>query len=409
MGEREFVGSFSSVSSSSLAQRLNLSLIEHLAVGVYLCDSSGLVVAYNAKAADIWGEAPELGIHQKRFCGAHKLRTLDGIHVPHEHTPLAKVLDTGVGIENMRVIVERRDGSHVPVLANVVPLLGDNGEMLGFINSVQDLRPQLRDEEERLELESALRQAQKMEIVGQLTSGLAHDFNNHLAALTAALGLMRREVEKSSSELLQKRYGIAVDALDRATSLAKDLMSFAKNRPRELAEISLAASIENIRRLILSSRGAAVHHVISVPDNLWSFEANAEQLESVVLNLVLNAKDAMPNGGTITISAENVSLDLSQADPHSGFQPGDYVKLTFSDDGAGIPSGALDRIFTPFFTTKELGKGTGLGLAMVKGFVADMNGQIQARSVLGLGTTFDLFFPRYGSDLSRSIKNSSQR
>jgi signal transduction histidine kinase len=372
---------------------MNLSLIEHLAVGVYLCDSEGKVVAFNSKAAEIWGEAPRLETHQKKFCGAHKLLTPDGVHVPHDETPLAQVLVDGKGIVDMPVIVERQDGSRVPVLANVVPLFDEDGRMLGFVNSVQDMSQKIQLDLERGDLEDALRQARKMEIVGQLTSGLAHDFNNHLAALTAVLGLMRREVEAATSEKLQTRYGIAVDALERATGLAQDLMAFARNRPRIRSVIKLDASLNRVRRLMSSYVGANINQTFKVPQDLWTFEANSEQFESVILNLVLNAKDAMPHGGEIVISGANLVLTEWFGRGASSFAPGEYVRISFSDDGQGIPPSVVDRIFTPFFTTKDA-TGTGLGLAMVNGFVVELNGQIEVRSVLGEGTTFDLYLPR---------------
>lgn len=188
---------------SSIANQLNHDLIEHLPMGVYLCDQHGVLVAYNRKAAEIWGGAPNLGESQYKFCGSHKLLTPDGVHVPHELTPLAQVLEPQEAVLDFKAIVERKDGSRIPVIANIIPLFDEYGGMIGFMNAVQDQRFQEREAQERATLKDALFQAQKMEAIGQLTSGLAHDSNNQLGSVVMAVQLMKSEISEVGSAKLK--------------------------------------------------------------------------------------------------------------------------------------------------------------------------------------------------------------
>lgn len=393
---------------ASLAGKLSHELIEHLPVGVYLCDAAGVVVAYNHKAADIWGEAPNLGESQIKYCGAHKLLTPDGVHIPHEQTPLAEILVTQKAITNFRTIVERRDGSRVPVLANIVPLFDNTGTMAGFMNSVQDLRQQVEEQTTKQHLEDALFQSQKMDVVGQITSGLAHDFNNQLASLSMAFGLLEKEVATFDSERAARFLDVCQQSIKRASSLAEDLLNFSRNRPKRLDRVDPNEAVQAVAPLIRSALGVKVSLDLALTPDTCFFEANKQELESALLNLAINARDAMIKGGTLTIATQNVELDNSNIEHDASFEPGKYVLLSVRDTGQGMDADTLLRIFTPFFTTKEPGKGTGLGLAMVRGFVTDVNGQITVESELGKGTYFGLYFPAYGTGHSMDIKGSQQ-
>lgn len=392
---------------TSLANKLSHELIEHLPVGVYLCNSVGVVVAYNQKAAEIWGEAPRLGDNQVKFCGAHKLLTPEGVHIPHELTPLADVLVTKKAITNFRTIVERRDGTRVPVLANIVPLFDENGTMLGFMNSVQDLRQQVAQELNQQHLESALFQSQKMEVVGQITSGLAHDFNNQLASMSMALSLMEKDVETAGSSRLSKYYDLCKEAVDRATSLADNLLRFSRKRAKKLERIDPNQVLLGMTSLIRTAVGSKVVLNLSLAPDARFLKANKQQLESAILNLTINARDAMPDGGTLTLSTHDANLDRNNFAHHnSNFQPGSYVVISVLDDGCGMTPEVLEKVFAPFFTTKEDGHGTGLGLSMVRGFVNEMNGQLTVESEPGQGSCFRLHFPSYGTEHSMAIEGA---
>lgn len=378
---------------TSIANQLNHDLIEHLPVGIYLCDQSGVLVAYNRKAAEIWGDAPNLGDSQLKFCGAYKLLTPEGVHVPHECTPLAQVLITQQAVMNFRAIIERRDGSRVPVLANITPLFDDTGEIVGFMNAVQDQRFQESQANERALLKDALFQSQKMETIGQLTSGLAHDFNNQLSSVVMAVQLMKKEIEEIASEKLLQRLHLAEQAIERATSLADNLLRFSRHRPRDLTVVSPNEVIQNMEELIYSAIGSSSQIKLQLDSNLWNIKTNIAQLESSLLNIAINARDAGSAVIQLNISTGNVALEASSdsGESHSGRE---HVRISVSDNGCGMSEDMIEKIFTPFFTTKEAGKGTGLGLTMVKGFVSDMDGKLEVESVVGQGTTMHLYFPR---------------
>jgi signal transduction histidine kinase len=378
---------------SSIANQLNHDLIEHLPVAIYLCDQFGVLVAYNRKAAEIWGDAPNLGDSQLKFCGAYKLLTPEGVHVPHELTPLAQVLVTKQAVINFRTIIERRDGSRVPVLANITPLFDDTGVMVGFMNAVQDQRFQESQANERALLKDALFQSQKMETIGQLTSGLAHDFNNQLSSVVMAVNLMKKEIEDIASEKLLRRLHLAEQAIERATTLADSLLRFARHRPRDLTIVSPNEIIQSMEELFQTAIGSSSEINLQLDSTIWNIKTNIAQLESSLLNIAINARDAGSGGIHLNISTENVVLEpfLHQGEGHSGRE---HVRISVSDNGCGMSEDMIDKIFTPFFTTKEAGKGTGLGLAMVKGFVSDMDGELKVESVVGQGTTMHLYFPR---------------
>ena len=379
---------------SSIANQLNHELIEHLPVGVYLCDEQGILVAYNRKAAEIWGENPVLGDNQAKFCGAHKLLTPEGVYVPHDQTPLARILITQQPITNFRAIVERQDGSRVPVLANVIPLHDDTGLMVGFMNAVQDQRFQERLEEEKSKLKDALHQSQKMETIGQLTSGLAHAFNNQLNSVVMAFNLMKNEINNEGSEKLIRRFQLAEAAISRATSLADDLLRFSRHRPRETSWVSPNDLIEAMRDLIQTAIGSSSVINIDLVSDVWLIKTNIAQFESSLLNIALNARDASTGFLRLNIATANIASDDDQPIWESAAQGASgHVRITISDNGRGMSEEVIRKIFTPFFTTKEPGKGTGLGLAMVKGFVSDMNGRIEVESVEGQGTAIHLYFP----------------
>jgi PAS domain S-box-containing protein len=379
---------------SSIANQLNHDLIEHLPVGVYLCDEQGVLVAYNRKAAEIWGENPVLGDDQAKFCGAHKLLTPEGVYVPHDQTPLAQILITQKPITNFRAIVERQDGSRVPVLANIIPLHDETGLMVGFMNAVQDQRFQERLEEEKSSLKDALQQSQKMETIGQLTSGLAHDFNNQLSSVVMAFNLMKNEINQEGSEKLKHRFQVAEAAISRATSLVDDLLRFSRHRPRAMCWASPNDLVEAMLDLIQTAIGSSSVINTDLERDVWLIKTNVAQFESSLLNIVLNARDASTACLRLNIATANIAPEDAQPIWKSAAQRASgHVRISISDNGSGMSEEVIQKIFTPFFTTKEPGKGTGLGLAMVKGFVSDMNGRIEVESVEGEGTTIHLYLP----------------
>jgi signal transduction histidine kinase/CheY-like chemotaxis protein len=243
----------------------------------------------------------------------------------------------------------------------------------------------LRQMTERARVEESLRQAQRMEAIGQLTGGIAHDFNNLLMVILGGLTMLERNKEPARRQMLL--HGIQ-QAAQRGAALTRQLLAFSRSQPLQAHTLDLAHQLGGMRELLDRSLGEETRVELRLADGLWPVHVDAGELELVVLNLAVNARDAMPTGGTITISADNVSLDEQDE------LPGDWVRLVVIDSGTGMTQQVKDRAFEPFFTTKEVGKGSGLGLAQVYGFAKQSGGSVQIHSELGRGTSVILLLPR---------------
>jgi PAS domain S-box-containing protein len=243
--------------------------------------------------------------------------------------------------------------------------------------------------------EERLRQAQKMEAVGQLTGGIAHDFNNMLAVVIGALDMLERRIAQGSSEL--DRYIVAAkDGASRAAALTQRLLGFARQQPLAPVPLDLNRQVRGMVELLMRTLGEDITIETRLTAEVDAAMADPNQLENVILNLCVNARDAMPNGGLLTIATANRSLDAAAA-ASAGIDAGDYVELTVADTGLGMSQETVARAFDPFFTTKGVGKGTGLGLSQVFGFVRQAGGHVSIESALGEGTRVHLWLPRHGA------------
>ena len=253
-----------------------------------------------------------------------------------------------------------------------------------------------RDVAERKQLEEQLRQSQKMEAVGQLTGGLAHDFNNMLTGIIGGIELARARIAEGRAPEASRFMDAAIVSAERAAALTHRLLAFSRRQsldPRALDIGQLVASIEDLLRRTL---GEQVELAVITPTDLWPAKADGNQLESAILNLTINARDAMPDGGRLTVECANLSFDRRHVGEPDTIEPGDYVVISVSDTGAGIPPAMRAKVFDPFFTTKPIGQGTGLGLSMVYGFVRQSGGHVGLYSEAGIGTTVRLYLPRLG-------------
>ncbi|MDP2334525.1 MAG: ATP-binding protein, partial [Reyranella sp.] len=237
-----------------------------------------------------------------------------------------------------------------------------------------------------------LRQSQKMEAVGQLTGGIAHDFNNLLTVIIANLEALEEDdrLGPAGRAHLEAIGGAA----DRAAELTRQLLAFSRKQPLRAQATALNELVAGTARLLRRSLSAQIEIDAVLAAGLWAVEVDRAQLETALVNLCLNARDAMPGGGKLTIETRNATLDEDYAAQNSDVVAGDYAMLTVTDTGIGMPPEVLARVYDPFFTTKEVGKGTGLGLSMVYGFIKQSNGHIEVYSEPGRGTTFKLFLPR---------------
>ena len=277
----------------------------------------------------------------------------------------------------------RKDGSEFPVEISLSP--DHTAEGLVVIAAVRDIT-------DRKAVEIQLRQAQKMEAIGNLTGGMAHDFNNLLGIIIGNLDLLRerQKVDPGSEELARE----ALDAALRGADLTQRLLAFARRQPLQPQRIDVNELVARISKLLSRTLGENFEITLDLADGVWPIVADPAQLEASLVNIVNNARDAMPKGGALMIATSNRHLDEDYALQHPGLAPGDYALIEVSDTGIGIPPEVVSRIFEPFFTTKEQGKGTGLGLSMVFGFMKQSGGHINVYSEVGVGTTFRLYLPR---------------
>jgi len=251
-------------------------------------------------------------------------------------------------------------------------------------------------EAERRELaEQALRQSQKMEAVGQLTGGVAHDFNNLLTIIIGNLGIAKRGVVEARAE---RALNNALVGAERAAQLTQRLLAFSRRQPLNPRVLDANKLILSISDLLARTLGEDIELETIGGAGLWTVEVDASELESTLLNLALNARDAMPEGGKLTIETSNAYLDEEYCRQHDGVAPGQYVLIAVTDSGAGMSAETIDRAFEPFFTTKEAGKGTGLGLSQVYGFMKQSAGHVRIYSEPGEGTTIKLYLPRRDGD-----------
>jgi PAS domain S-box-containing protein len=264
---------------------------------------------------------------------------------------------------------------------------GNPAQLLGTIQDVT----------ERRRIEEQLRQAQKMEAIGNLTGGMAHDFNNLLGIIVGYLGLAREQI--SGDEGLAAMVDEALDAAWRGADLTRRLLAFARRQPLRPVRIEANDLIENTVRLLRRLLGEDIEVSLHPAPDIWPIVADPAQLEAAIANLGTNARDAMPHGGRLIIATGNRHLDADYVTEHAEATVGDFVMIEVSDTGSGMTAEVMSRIFEPFFTTKEQGKGTGLGLSMVFGFLRQSGGHVSVYSEPGVGTTFRLYLPRATTDV----------
>ena len=306
--------------------------------------------------------------------------------------------------------LRRADGAYRWALSAAAPRYSDDATFLGYIGSVIDIGDRKEAEQllrqtndilqrrvaaavaEQADAEAQLRQSQKMEAVGKLTGGVAHDFNNVLQIISGNLQLLARDT--TSNQRAEQRLHAAMAAVARGSKLASQLLAFGRRQPLAPKVVSLGRLIRGIDDMLRRALGEGIEIETIIGGGLWNTYVDAAQVENAILNLAINARDAMNGHGTLTIEAGNSFLDDAYAAQHVDVVAGQYVLLAVSDTGCGIPPELLERVFEPFFTTKPEGTGTGLGLSMVYGFVKQSGGHIKIYSEPGSGTTMRIYLPR---------------
>ena len=319
-----------------------------------------------------------------------------------------------------------RDGSQRHALMNYLPRHGPDGAVNGFyifvideterkkteealrnLNETLEERVSARTEQlaranqrlqnemfERERAEDALRHAQKMEAVGQLTGGIAHDFNNMLTGIIGSLDLMQRYIASGRSDEIGRFTDAAVSSANRAAALTHRLLAFSRRQSLDRKTLNVNELIHSLEDLIRRTKGDPIELTLRLADNLWPVSTDVSQLENALLNLVINARDAMPDGGELLIETANVYLDGNDITTLEPVKAGDYLMLAVSDNGTGMTPSVRSKAFDPFFTTKPIGQGTGLGLSMIYGFAQQSGGHVSLDSLPGQGTCVRLYLPR---------------
>ena len=339
-------------------------------------DVNGVVLSWNRAAENVFGYSSEDVVGH-----ATPLRDASS---PDQEVEV-EALQAGNVVRNLDTRRQHKNGGTVEVRMSCSPLYGASGEIRGQVKVLEDLR-------ERKRVEEQLRHAQKMEAIGSLTGGIAHDFNNLLTIIIGNVELLTRVV-KTNQDAMDLVEG-ALGACLRGADLTRQLLAFGRRQTLKPEMVDVNRLIRSMVKLLGRTIGSQVHIDFVEGAGIWSVVIDAAQLDSAIVNLAVNARDAMPDGGLLTIETANIQVDENFSLTHPGLDSGDYVVISVTDTGSGIPHDVLSRIFEPFFTTKETNKGTGLGLAMVYGFVKQSGGHVTVYSELGTGTTFRLYLPR---------------
>jgi len=378
-------------------------MADNAPVMMWMTDPSGALTYLNRGWTEFTGQTLEQALGHGAWTALH----------PDSLEPSRRVFSAAnCAQETFRVEyrLRRADGIYRWALSAAAPRFSDAGEFLGYIASVIDITERKDAEQvllqaneqlearvaaaiaERADAEAQLRQAQKMEAVGRLTGGVAHDFNNVLQVIGGNLQLLMRDV--SGNLRAEHRLDTAVAALNRGSKLASQLLAFGRRQPLAPKVINLGRLIRGVDDMLRRAIGEGIEIETVVAGGLWNTFVDSVQVENALLNLAINSRDAMSGHGKLTIEAGNASLDDNYVARHAEVIAGQYVMLAVTDTGCGIPAELLERVFEPFFTTKPEGRGTGLGLSMVYGFVKQSGGHIKIYSEPGHGTTVRVYLPR---------------
>lgn len=361
------------------------SILDNIVDGLITIDERGIIQSFNKACERMFGytAGDVVGQNIKMLMPSPYAENHDQYLQNYHETRQAKIIGIGREVE-----AKRKDGSLFPIDLSVAEVSVGSQKLFSGI---------IRDMTERKLQDDQLRHAQKMEAVGQLTSGIAHDFNN---LLTVVLGNTRlvRKLMKNAKEPLPVFADIAerIDDIDaaaqRGADLVRRLMIFTRQRPLQKTVVDTNACIEDIRGLLTRALGEAVHMKLELGRDIYPVHIDQDQFVNALINMAVNARDAMPRGGTLTIETRNILLD-EQTLPHPDLAPGPYVMVSVKDTGMGMPESVRRRIFEPFFTTKPAGEGTGLGLSMIYGLIQQSSGHIDVDSDIGRGTTFRIYLP----------------
>jgi PAS domain S-box-containing protein len=365
------------------SQLLN-SILESMGDGVIVTDRSGVSLLVNRQAEKMLGPAGArmLAPEWAADCGVYQA---DGkAPLEADQNPLSRAVRSEETTE-LEVRVKGQRDRDAALAITATPLRDDQQGVVGGVALLKDVTRQRQ-------LESQLMQSQKMEAVGQLAGGVAHDFNNLLSVIQSYGQLVLRALPEGDPS--REDLGQLLTASQRAATLTRQLLAFSRRQVVQARILQLNDVVSEVEKMLRRLIGDDITLITALLPGLGTVRADPGQLEQIIVNLAVNARDAMPNGGTLTIETANVTLDATYAASRVGVKPGEYVMLAVTDTGTGMDAATCERVFEPFFTTKEVGKGTGLGLSMVYGIAQQSSGSISVYSELGHGSSFKLYLPR---------------
>jgi PAS domain S-box-containing protein len=368
---------------------------------IYMLDPDGYVANWNPGAARIKGytAAEIVGGHFSRF------------YTPEDRDQRLPWKALEQARQNGRYEAEgwrvRKDGTRFWASAVIDAIRDDDGELIGFAKITRDLTERRATQLQLEQSREQLFQAQKMEAVGQLTGGLAHDFNNLLTGISGSLELLRMRLAQGRMADLDRYIASAQGATSRAASLTHRLLAFARRQTLDPKPSNANKLIAGMEDLIQRTVGPAIKLETVLGIGTWPILCDPNQLESAILNLCINARDAMPDGGRLTIETANSSVDQADARARD-MTAGQYVAICVTDTGAGMSPQVMARAFDPFYTTKPTGQGTGLGLSMVYGFAKQSGGQVRLYSEIDQGTTVRLYLPRHSGDMDEEVDQQTR-
>jgi signal transduction histidine kinase/CheY-like chemotaxis protein len=366
--------------------------IASMADAVLVADENGQIIVANPAAQKLFGDRRHVGSEDWRRNNQRFL--VDGVtpFPPHE-TPMTRAL-RDESVDNLEIVLRKLGtDTSIHLIANGRPLHDPAGAPKGAVVVYRDVT-------EAKETERLLRQSQKMDAIGQLTGGIAHDFNNILTVIIGMIEILAEEVA-DDPQIVSIAKTIS-KAADRGAELTQRLLAFARKQPLRPRETDVNALIIEATSLLRAALGEQIEIESLLDETALHALVDTPQLTTALLNLAVNARDAMPDGGRLTLETGNVLLDRNSVGPRDDIRPGRYVMIAVTDNGTGIPASIRDKVFEPFFTTKGIGKGTGLGLSMVYGFVKQSGGHIRIDSEEGRGSSIKIFLPQSPAQAERS-------
>lgn len=383
-------------------------LADNISQFAWTADASGWINWYNQR----WHDYTGMTLPEMEGWGWTKVHHPD--HVDRIVAGFAGAVRTSEPYEDTFPL-RGKDGEYRWFLTRVLPIRNDDGHVVRWfgtntdVTALRETKDALRELNEtlesrveaevaaRIQSEETLRQSQKMEAMGQLTGGIAHDFNNLMQGIAGSLEMVQTRVAQGRAAEAARYVSVAMSSVERASALTQRLLAFSRKRTLDVEQVNVNRLVAGMEDLIQRAVGPAIEVEVVRAGELWTTLCDAHQLENAVLNLAINARDAMPDGGRLTIEMANACLDDAYAQRQGdGVVPGQYLSISVTDTGTGMPANVAKQAFEPFFTTKQVGQGTGLGLSMLYGFTKQSKGHARIDSEQGRGTTVLLYLPREG-------------